>query len=83
MPGRNNGKGYEYLSPWKFYDDQGRFDLSFIPLIDRYDNANALIISSNQHQVFGLFSGTVKLDDGTIIELTDKIGFAEHVRNRW
>lgn len=83
IPESKNGKGYDYLSPWKFYDDQGRFDLSFIPLIDRYDNANALIISSNQHQVFGLFSGTVKLDDGTIIELTDKIGFAEHVRNRW
>ena len=83
IPKNSSGKGFDYMSPWTFTDDEGRFNLSFVPLIDRYDNANALIISSNQHQVFGLFSGMVTLDDGRVIEIKDKIGFAEHVRNRW
>lgn len=83
IPENANGKGFDYTAPWTFNDDEGRFDLTFKPLIDRYDNANALIISSNQHQVFGLFSGKVVLDDGSIVEFKDKIGFAEHVRNRW
>ena len=83
IPKSSDGKKYDYLSPWTFTDNEGRFNLSFTPLIDRYDNANALIISSNQHQVFGLFSGQVTLDDGTILQLKDKIGFAEHVKNRW
>jgi len=83
IPKRADGKGYDYVAPWTFSDNEGRLFLSFSPIIDRYDNADALIISSNQHQVFGLFSGTVRLDDGTVLEIKDKIGFAEHVRNRW
>ncbi|MCY1039564.1 DUF2804 family protein, partial [Staphylococcus nepalensis] len=35
----------------------------------------------NQHQVFGKFYGKVTLDDGTIIEITDFMGFAEKVEN--
>lgn len=83
IPSNENGRGFDYLAPWTIADDEGRLDLSFKPLIDRYDNANALVISSNQHQVFGVFSGEVKLDDGTVLKISDKIGFAEHVRNRW
>jgi hypothetical protein len=35
------------------------------------------------HQVFGLFTGTLVLDDGTKIELKDSLGFAEKVHNKW
>jgi hypothetical protein len=57
-------------------------NLVFHPIIDRYSNTNALIIQSNQHQVFGYFSGTIKVEGQTIL-LDHLLGFAEMVKNRW
>ena len=37
----------------------------------------------SQHQVFGRFSGTATLDDGTVLPVRDLIGFAEEVENHW
>lgn len=73
----------DYLSPWKFYDNEGRLKLDFQPIIDRKDVTDIGIIASRQHQVFGKFSGTVILDDGTVLEISDKLGFAEKVFNKW
>ncbi|MBN2602255.1 MAG: DUF2804 family protein [Candidatus Marinimicrobia bacterium] len=42
-----------------------------------------LLIQSNQHQVFGRFTGKAILDDGREIILRDFLGFAEKVMNRW
>ena len=72
-----------YLKPWKISDDDERLQLVFYPIIDRKDRMNALMLSTDQHQVFGKFYGKATLDDGTIVTFTDKIGFAEHVRNKW
>jgi hypothetical protein len=33
--------------------------------------------------VFGRFSGTVVLDDGTTLAVQNLVGFAEKVRNKW
>jgi len=38
---------------------------------------------SDQHQVFGRFSGAAKLDNGTIVKLDSFLGFAEKVHNKW
>ncbi len=73
----------DFMSPWKFTSDDGRFELDFVPLLDRYSNSNILILQSIQHQVFGKFSGRVILDDGKVIELNDQIGFAEKVFNKF
>ncbi len=73
----------DFMSPWKFTSDDGRFELDFIPLLDRYSSANILILKSIQHQVFGRFTGKVILDDGKIIEIKDQIGFAEKVFNKY
>lgn len=72
-----------YLSPWKFSSNDGRLQLSFHPIIDRASKTDALLICSDQHQVFGKFSGTVFLDDGTLLTINDMTGFAEKVYNRW
>jgi len=77
-----NGKD-DFMSPWKFTSDDGRFELDFIPLLDRYSSANLLILKSIQHQVFGKFSGKVILDNGKVVEIVDKIGFAEKVFNQF
>ncbi len=73
----------DYLSPWKFTSSDGRFEMDFEPVIDRCADTNAGLIRSNQHQVFGRFSGKAVLDDGTVIEVKDLMGFAEKVANKW
>jgi len=82
IPKDKNGREL-YLEPWTFTSSDKRFEMNFTPLLDRHSNANVLVISSNQHQVFGYFSGTLVLDDGTKIELKNFLGFAEKVMNKW
>lgn len=72
-----------YMKPWTFTSDDGRFEMDFVPIIDRAARTNALIIESDQHQVFGRFTGKAVLDDGTALEIKDLLGFAEKVRNRY
>ena len=79
-----NKKGREdYLSPWTFTSSDKRFEMKFEPIIDRHSNSNILIIASNQHQVFGLFTGTIILDSGEKIKIKNFLGFAEKVVNKW
>ncbi len=73
----------DFMRPWTFTSNDNRFTMDFEPIIDRHADANALVIRSNQHQVFGKFSGKAVLDDGTVLEIKDMLGFAEKVYNRW
>ena len=73
----------DYLAPWKFTSDDGRFEMDFIPTLDRKSKTDFKVLMSDQHQVFGRFSGTAVLDDGTKLEIRDLAGFAEKVRNKW
>jgi len=77
------GNDDDFLSDWTFTSDDNRFEMTFRPLINRFADANLGLIRSLQNQVFGLFSGTVVLDDGTIITLENELGFAEKVFNKW
>lgn len=72
-----------FTKPWKFSSSDGRFEMDFVPVIDRYSNTNLLLLKSWQHQVFGRFTGTAVLDDGKKIKLNNFLGFAEKVINRW
>ena len=51
--------------------------MSFKPILDRAANTDFVVLGSNQHQVFGKFTGKAVLDDGTIVEIKDFVGFAE------
>ncbi|UJG44456.1 MAG: DUF2804 domain-containing protein [Candidatus Heimdallarchaeum endolithica] len=73
----------DYLKPWKFTSNDGRFEMDFEPIIDRNSKVNLLIFKSIQHQVFGYFTGKVILDDGTEVKVDKLLGFAEKVINRW
>lgn len=73
----------DLMSPWHVTDNQGRVDLTFTPAMDRAALTSALVIQSDQHQVFGHFSGHVTLDDGTVLKISHLLGFAEKVSNRW
>lgn len=73
-----------YLArPWHIVSNDGRFDMQFVPMMDRKSEADLTYPGSNQHQVFGRYNGKVVLDDGTVIEVTDFFGFAEEVGNNW
>ena len=72
-----------YLDPWHFSDNKGRFTMEFIPVLDRSSKTNLVLLQSDQHQVFGRFSGRAVLDDGTILNIRNCMGFAEKVCNRW
>ncbi len=77
-PGRER-----WLSPWRITDDAERVDLDFVPILDRSALLDVKAVRTDQHQVFGRFSGTLVLDDGTRLQVEDLTGFAEKVVNRW
>ena len=62
------GKRENYLAPWRFTSDDGRFEMDFAPILDRAACTDVKLIKSDQHQVFGRFTGTALLDDGSRIE---------------
>jgi hypothetical protein len=68
---------------WKFTSNDDRLQLDFTPLVDRNSALNLGIIKSIQHQVFGYFSGKVALDDGSVLQLNNFLGFAEDVLNHY
>lgn len=77
------GNERDFLSPWTFTSDDGRFEMDFTPVLDRAACTDVKLIKSDQHQVFGTFKGRAVLDNGTIIEVENFPGFAEKVENKW
>ncbi len=73
----------EYMKPWKFTSNDGRFECDFTPIMDRSDLINALVIITDQHQVFGKLNGKCVLDSGEELEIKDMLMFAEDVRNKY
>lgn len=82
IPQTADGKD-DFLKPWVFTSTDGRFEMDFVPVIDRASCTDLKLILSDQHQVFGRFTGKIILDDGTPIHLKDFMGFAEKVHNKW
>jgi len=73
----------DYMKPWKFSDIEGRLDLAFTPFKDRTAKSDLVIITSEVHQMFGRYHGTVIADDGEVIPIRDQIGFAEEHHAKW
>ncbi|MGN1261516.1 MAG: DUF2804 domain-containing protein, partial [Candidatus Enteromonas sp.] len=74
IPIAANG-GDDYMAPWKFRSSSGDIDMDFVPVYRRHCDTNALLIRSNQNQVFGLYSGKIVLE-GKEIAFQDLPGFA-------
>ena len=72
-----------YTKPWKFTSSDGRFEMDFVPVLDRAACLDYKLIVSDQHQVFGRMSGRAVLDDGTTVEVKDMMCFAEKVHNKY
>lgn len=74
----------KWMEPWHFIEENGRFDMTMIPF---YDNINHMmplgLLGMDTHQVHGLWSGTVILDDGTKLTIENMYAFCEKVYNKW
>lgn len=81
IPEENGVRQYE--KPWTFTSSDGRFEMDFVPIIDRAAKIDVKFIVTDQHQVFGRMSGKAILDDGTVIEVKDLLCFAEDVHNKY
>ncbi|MDQ0577460.1 DUF2804 domain-containing protein [Agromyces albus] len=71
----------DWLAPWSIRSV--RVDLRFEPLYERAERTALGVISSETHQCFGTYRGTVTDDSGEIIAVESLFGWAEYVRNRW
>ena len=72
-----------YMDKWMFTSSDGRFEMEFVPVLDRAACIDFKVLVSDQHQVFGRMSGKAVLDDGTVIEVKDMMCFAEKVHNKY
>ncbi|MDR0269875.1 DUF2804 domain-containing protein [Paenibacillus sp.] len=72
-----------YMSPKTFSSDDGRFEMDFEPVFDRYTETKMLFVDNSCHQIFGRFTGKAVLNDGTVIEVKDMMAFMEHAVNHW
>lgn len=73
----------DFMKPWKFTSNDGRFEMTMTPLLDRQDDLNFGIIKNLGHQVFGTFDGRVILDDQTVLKIQGLLGFAEQITNHY
>lgn len=74
----------DFSAPWQIRSrDSDRIDLRFTPFYERAGNLNLGIASTEIHQLFGRFSGTVHDDDGHPLRITNLCGWAEEHRARW
>lgn len=71
------------MQPWRVVDAEGQIDVTLIPRYDKYSKVDVKLMMRETHQVFGLWSGTVRDDDGNTFEIVDAQGFAEESRARW
>lgn len=73
----------DYLAPWRFSTEDGRFDLTMTPLYDHHTTVKVAFLGKDIHQIHGLFSGRVRVDDGREILVEDLFAFCEHAVNTW
>ena len=70
-------------NPWHFHEENGRFEMTMIPTFDNSMWLDIGIAGAKNHQCHGLWSGTLTLDDGTVITLKDEYAFCETVTLKW
>jgi hypothetical protein len=75
------------MRPWRVTAPvSGAVDLTMSPIHDRHRATKALVLSTEVHQVFGHWAGTIRPDGGDPIEIRPEdrlLGFAEESRSRW
>ena len=73
----------DYMQPWCIRDKEGKLDLTLTPSFDRKTATKLLWIDNCTHQMYGKFTGTVKLSDNEGLTIDNIYSFAEHAVNNW
>jgi hypothetical protein len=73
----------DFMKSWRAVSEDGRFDMTLEPILDRAATTDLGLLASIQHQVFGDWKGYAILDDGSRVEVEGLRGFCEKVVNRW
>lgn len=72
-----------FMRPWKLKTKESdAVNLEFTPFYEKAGALNLLLISADTHQLFGHFTGTLRVDDKTIV-IDRQLGWAEEHRARW
>ncbi|MDD3221076.1 MAG: DUF2804 domain-containing protein [Clostridia bacterium] len=72
-----------YMEPWEILSSDERLEGEFIPIFDRAAKIDMKLVMTDQHQVFGRFSGKAVLDDGRELEIKDFLLGVEVVHNKY
>ncbi len=73
----------DFMAPWRMRTGTTPVvDLTFAPFYDRAEATNLLLLSSSVHQVFGRYTGTLRVDD-RVIRVEGLLGWAEEHIARW
>ena len=73
----------DYYKPWKFKDEDGKFEFTLTPVYDQVTDLKIAFIQMYCHQLFGRYDGYVVLPDGKKIEIKNMLAFCEHAKNKW
>lgn len=73
-----------YMKPWtvstKFTD---QVQLTFSPFFERVASTNIKLIKSEVHQLFGYYTGTIRLKNGIILPIKQLLGSIEKYKAKW
>jgi hypothetical protein len=73
----------DFKKPWRLRTgSSNRIDLTFTPFYERVAKSNMLVVRSEVHQCFGIYSGVLRLD-GREIEVKNHVGWAEEHFAKW
>lgn len=73
----------DWMKPWHFIDEDGRFDMTMTPIHDNYTNMRVGPVGNVCHQVFGNWKGKAVLGNGKGIDINNMTAFCEFSDNRW
>jgi len=75
---RNN-----FMAPWTISTPgSDTVDLKFAPFFEKKSKLNLIVLKTDGHQMFGKFTGTVKIESRTI-DFNDFTGWAEESISLW
>ncbi len=71
------------MNKWYMTSNDGRWNMEFTPFYNDRCDLSIPFLSQHADKLFGRLSGTAILDDGTVLEIKEMVGFHEKVHNKW
>jgi hypothetical protein len=72
-----------FYDPWRITSADGKVNLMFDSEHHRSEKVNALVIATRFTQMMGVFNGTLRTDDNTVIKIKNCPGWAEDHYAKW